>query len=397
MFSRSCFAALCVSLLAVSPPVAADAQFARGDVNSNDAVDLVDAVALLAYLFVPNAPVPLCVDAGDTNDDGSLGIPDAVALLGYLFVPGSPAPEPPFPSCGNDSTADSLSCIDTNTCTTSSVWQQAPALPIPRGAHASAVVGGKIYVLGGGIDWGGGNTTQVNVYDPTPETWTPGTPVPDANTWGAVAEVVAGRIYLIGGWPSGGNSIRRYDPVADSWEPLAASPVSFRWGHASAVVGTNIHVIGGFPSGLSQQVYDTVNDTWSPAANALMISQRGRAEAIAARVFLVGTLQPRLQVYDPAVDSWSFGPDLPVQTQVPATVVRDGQLWVLGGATQDPLTGGNLSVAQSFDPVTQSWSLGPSMPTCRSWATAALVGARIHVLGGLNSMNDALDAHEILD
>ncbi|MDC3252052.1 hypothetical protein OAU96_04015, partial [Planctomycetota bacterium] len=84
-------------------------QFRRGDVNSDSAINIADAVALLGFLF-SGAVEPGCSDSGDTNDDGGLNIADAVSLLGFLF---SGAAEPPAPgiNCGVDPTdTDPLDC-----------------------------------------------------------------------------------------------------------------------------------------------------------------------------------------------------------------------------------------------------------------------------------------------
>ncbi|NCF55133.1 MAG: hypothetical protein GWP41_02560, partial [Planctomycetia bacterium] len=84
-------------------------QFRRGDVTSDSAINIADAVALLGFLF-SGAAEPGCSDSGDTNDDGGLNIADAVSLLGFLF---SGAAEPPAPgiNCGVDPTdTDPLDC-----------------------------------------------------------------------------------------------------------------------------------------------------------------------------------------------------------------------------------------------------------------------------------------------
>lgn len=67
--------------------------FIRGDVNADLAVNLVDVVQLLTYLFNSGtAPNPL--DAGDGNADTSVNLLDAIYVLTYLFQNG---PQPPFP------------------------------------------------------------------------------------------------------------------------------------------------------------------------------------------------------------------------------------------------------------------------------------------------------------
>lgn len=84
-----------------------DVPFIRGDVNLDLAVDISDAVAILAHLFpppeLPQPPPLACRAAADTNDDDLLNIGDAIYLLGFLFA-GSVPPPAPFPDCGMDPT-----------------------------------------------------------------------------------------------------------------------------------------------------------------------------------------------------------------------------------------------------------------------------------------------------
>ena len=104
-------------LLGKGPPVILDFQtidlsegdFARGDCNVDDALDIGDPVFLLGYLFA-SEPGSTCEGACDGNDDGMLNIADAVSLLAALFgSPTTPLP-PPTGACGADPTGDVLSC-----------------------------------------------------------------------------------------------------------------------------------------------------------------------------------------------------------------------------------------------------------------------------------------------
>lgn len=81
--------------------------FIRGDANSDDVVNIGDAIAVLGYLF--SSGPATCLDALDGNDDGSLNIADAISLLDFLFA-GGPPPPAPFPGAGIDPTADSIDC-----------------------------------------------------------------------------------------------------------------------------------------------------------------------------------------------------------------------------------------------------------------------------------------------
>jgi hypothetical protein len=55
-----------------------------GDVNTDEAINIADAISILGYLFARQA-APVCAKAADANDDDKLDIADAVKILGYLF------------------------------------------------------------------------------------------------------------------------------------------------------------------------------------------------------------------------------------------------------------------------------------------------------------------------
>ena len=84
-----------------------DPSFMRGDVNTDGACNIGDAISLLSFMFNGGA-TPGCLDGADINDDGSLTIADPVRLLSGLF--GS---EPPVDdTCQVDTiTSDSLDCV----------------------------------------------------------------------------------------------------------------------------------------------------------------------------------------------------------------------------------------------------------------------------------------------
>jgi hypothetical protein len=89
-------------------------EFIRGDCNSNGRVNVADAAAMVAFLFLaePRRFDPPCLDACDSNDDGANNIVDVMYLLVHLFRPGSPPPPAPGPvRAGPDPTADGLSCL----------------------------------------------------------------------------------------------------------------------------------------------------------------------------------------------------------------------------------------------------------------------------------------------
>jgi hypothetical protein len=60
-----------------------------GDANSDDNVNVSDAVYIINWVFLPEAPAPIPIQSGETNCDGDLNISDAVWLILYIFDEGN--------------------------------------------------------------------------------------------------------------------------------------------------------------------------------------------------------------------------------------------------------------------------------------------------------------------
>lgn len=82
--------------------------FKRGDSNTDETIDLSDALFILNFLFSGGDP-PTCHKSADANDDGSLDLSDPLSVLGFLFS-GSEVLPAPFSACGVDETPDTLPC-----------------------------------------------------------------------------------------------------------------------------------------------------------------------------------------------------------------------------------------------------------------------------------------------
>ena len=72
--------------------------FVRGDANTDTAVNLSDALAMLNVLFLGGQP-PVLAAALDANADSQFGLVDPLYVLNYLFSGGT-APAAPFPLAG---------------------------------------------------------------------------------------------------------------------------------------------------------------------------------------------------------------------------------------------------------------------------------------------------------
>ncbi len=122
-----------------------------------------------------------------------------------------------------------------------------------RNCAASGVIDGRIYVAGGrapGIRDNDSNALRtVEVYVPSADGWDVRADMPTARACAASA-VLAGKLYVLGGElpaPQIHRKIERFDPVANSWETLSDMPFATT-GAAAVAVGNDIYVIGGYSS-----------------------------------------------------------------------------------------------------------------------------------------------------
>ncbi len=67
----------------------------RGDANSDDNINISDAVLIINFIFMEGDP-PASQCGGDANSDGLINVSDAVFIINYVFIAGSPAPGPCF-------------------------------------------------------------------------------------------------------------------------------------------------------------------------------------------------------------------------------------------------------------------------------------------------------------
>jgi N-acetylneuraminic acid mutarotase len=131
------------------------------------------------------------------------------------------------------------------------VWREIEPVPGPgRLASTAQVIGGRIYMLGGytvAEDGSEKSLPDVAIYDPVAESWSRGADIP-VPTDDAVSGVWHGqRIVLVSGWHDSGNirDVQTYDPATNIWTattPIAGNPV---FGHTGAITGDHIVYVDG--------------------------------------------------------------------------------------------------------------------------------------------------------
>ena len=129
-------------------------------------------------------------------------------------------------------------------------WEAKADLPTPRHAATVETFDGKIYVFGGAGDeasiWA--DRATVEVYDPSTDSWEKRRDMPRPR-FKAASAVVGGKIILIGGVDgtdsrNSVNSVDIYDPARDAWHHAGEYPTELMFSSVVSDAG-KVYVMGG--------------------------------------------------------------------------------------------------------------------------------------------------------
>ncbi|XP_078521598.1 kelch-like protein 6 isoform X1 [Lissotriton helveticus] len=138
-------------------------------------------------------------------------------------------------------------------------WIQVEYLNFGRWRHKMAVLGGRLYVIGGfdGIQ----RVNSVEIYDPFHNCWTEAAPLA-FNVSSFAAASYEKKLYVIGGGPNGKlatDKTQCYDPSVNKWTVRAPMPVEAKCINAVSF-HNHIYVVGGAMKALYS--YSPIEDTW---------------------------------------------------------------------------------------------------------------------------------------
>lgn len=294
-------------------------------------------------------------------------------------------------------------------------WEVISELPTQRRGFATAVVDGKIYLIGGTPFQnrrGPYGLSTVEVYDPKTNSWEQVADMPTPRTSAEVA-VVNGTIYVCGGYNGIDNRlvnlkfldvVEAYDPQNDTWarkQGMSGGRVDFGMG----VVAGKIYSMGGYVHLLDKEpeapwridlveVYDAGTDTWMKRAKM----QRRRdgfgvgvvnnhIYAIGGRGWpQVGPGGPFLKVieaYNPKINRWEWKNEMPDLRLAFSTVVLEDVIYLIGGFIWQGRVPQYLATVDTYNPETEEWNDIPPMPTPILPFGAAVVNGNIYVFGGV--------------
>lgn len=190
-----------------------------------------------------------------------------------------------------------------------------------------------------------------------------------------------------------------------TWIALAAAAAA-----VLLVIGTVVIVAatrdagggGGGGATSSAQPTAAAQPGWRPIADIRTAVDAAAATQADGTIWIFGGMGADNRVsgahegYDPAIDSWKGGEDLPVPVQRAMSVTWQDTPVVLGGWRTE---GANTEVAtdQVWRVVNSRWMQLPPLLQPRAAAAAAVVGDRIVVTGGVDAGGRVLNTTEVYD
>jgi len=261
-------------------------------------------------------------------------------------------------------------------------WSSLCEMPDGRSHCGAAVVGGKVYVVGG-MDYYGYGTNSVCMYDPNVDIWNSSIPSMQSERIGLGVAVLDKRIYAIGGVNREEGRLRSAEVLdltvegTQEWKYIASMNTT-RWGPGVAVLNGRIFAVGGEDhSGFrlsSVETYDPERNVWSYVAD-LSVPRRGAGVGVLNGIlYCVGGDTRKgstktVEKYCEDTNTWSQVAEMNHSRQLPGVFTHEGRLYVVGGYDGHSF----LSSMEMYDPVTNTWTLVADMSVGRCGPAVALI------------------------
>ena len=177
-------------------------------------------------------------------------------------------------------------------------------------------------------------------------------------------------------------------------EVIATNSPTNRHECSFAQLGEQFYLLGG--RGLKQvEAYDPATNTWNALGFTPQEIHHFQATEFHGLLYLICAFEgnfpsetgiPFVYIYDPLTDSWFVGPDVPVDRirGSAGVVLYNEKFYVVSG-----LTGGHSSGwvkwFDEFDPATNTWTILPDAPRARDHFAAAVIDDQLVCAGGRRS------------
>lgn len=257
------------------------------------------------------------------------------------------------------------------------------AAPVEREV---AVADGSRVLLAGGLDAGGRSAAGVFVFDPSTGGLKALGSVPAA-FHDAAGALIGGKLYVFGGGSASSTSaVQSFDPAARTGRVAGHLPIALSDLSATAV-GNTVYLVGGWNGTTPQSaIYSTTDGRTFARAGALPVGLRYPAVAAAGgnRIVVAGGLSaggPVNTVYsfDTASGKVSTIGHLPAPVAGAAAVTLDGRVYVIGGQAAN---GRAVASVTAVDPTNGSVRAQAPLARPISNAGAVTIGGQAWIFGG---------------
>ena len=192
--------------------------------------------------------------------------------------------------------------------------------------------------------------------------------------------------------------VATYTGVRDSWETNVAMPLPLDE-VACGIIGRRLYVVGG--GNAATLAFDLSAGRWiNLNAPRPFAGNHHAAEAFNGKLYLFGGLgagsDGRVQIYDPALNSWSQGAFMPFAAGSCASAVISNQIYVAGGIVGSATT----NMLARYNPLLNNWTILAPMPMGRNHTASATDGLRFFIFGGRgggNALANGSDTVQIYD
>jgi len=281
-------------------------------------------------------------------------------------------------------------------------WETLDPEGRPHARHEAAFVecDGKFYLLGGR------RIQPVDIYDPETNTWSEGK-APPVEIHHFQPVVWRNRIILAGamtGRYPRETALPRfmiYDPGMDTWTHGAVIPEDRRRGGAGTVIADGVlYMVAGIINGHWDghvawlDAFDLTTGEWTQLSDAPHLRDHFQAGVLDGKIYAGGgrrssakteetfsLLEPALDIYDIAKDTWSTAADpLPNPRAGTFSLTHEGRYIVAGGESHRQENAHNN--VDAYTPATGAWTALPSFARGRHGAGIILHNHSLWTCGG---------------
>jgi N-acetylneuraminic acid mutarotase len=286
----------------------------------------------------------------------------------------------------------------------SGTWQTASSIGFtPRYGLTSAVVNGKIYVIGG---YGSSLKNTMEVYDPMTNKWTtPTTTGTFTARYYLTSSVVDGKIYVIGGQDGNGKvsgKLEVFDPATNTWNtPATSGTFTPRAALASCVAGNKIYVLGGTTNNgnavTTVEVFDPSSNTWTTLPGMSTPRSKFGAAEVNGNVYAIGgynnsgTLD-NMEILDTLTTLWYTPNVLMDYRDGFAIAALSNKIYAAGGRAS------GTTYVRVYEPNAVEWDyiVPTGTFTERYNLSSSFANGKLYTFGGTKDGSSPLNTNEVL-